>query len=238
MKLHGDPSPNQMRTAAQALSQQLKETIARRESRYQLCLRLFAAELRSYTLFSILSFVILLTFILLQPHLRMVNAALYFCFLGGYSLYTSYRQSFYGMDELIGVCYVNRGRLFLYKCALSSLFQLIAFLLLILMEAFHQRQFQELFLHTVFPLLFIQCATLLFERILRRSTTVLLSYLVLYGSYFVLLFNVPFTAIHTKWLAGFPIYPAFAILLILYVLILVRKGYLIHNNQKKDILII
>ena len=225
-----EADPQQMENAVRFVHDQLQETLSMQETPFLLCRRLFAAELRSYLLLSTLSFIVLLFSVYLLPEQRMRSAALYFCFLGCYTMYLTFRQSVFGMDELVSVCYLNQGRLFLYKCAVSSVLQLGAFAILMIVEAFHQGSFQELFLSTVFPLLLIQCIAFLFERLLRRSITVLLVYLFLYVFYLFLFLNRQILFI---WLTGIPSWLLLPVL-VLYIWIILRRSRQLRHNQKQQ----
>lgn len=91
----------------------------------------------------------------------------------------------------MSICYINQGRLFLYKCAAIALVQLFLFMILFLFEFLAQKNIWPLFFSTLFPFLLIQNLTLLADHWISQKIFVLLTYLVCYLFYLCFLAIAP-----------------------------------------------
>ncbi len=191
MKPWNEPDPQIMQTTAFLAHEQLQTSLQTVDSRLHIIQRLIHIELRFFLLLSTVSFLLLLWLLLFLQQNRMLIIAFYFFFLGCYGVYATYRQSIYGMDELISICYINQGRLFLYKCAAIALVQLCLFMILFLFEAFAQNKIGPLFFSTLFPFLLIQNLTLFADHWISQKIFVLLTYLVCYLFYLFFLTLFP-----------------------------------------------
>lgn len=191
MKQWNDPDPQAIQKTAFLSFEQLQLSLQMVDSRSHIIWRLIHMELRYFLLFSVVSFMLLLWLLVFLQQNHMLIIAFYFFFLGGYGIYTTYRQSIYGMDELISICYINQGRLFLYKCAAIAFVHLFLFLLLFLFETLAQNNIWSLFFSTLFPFLLIQNITLFVDRWISQKIFVLLTYLVFYLFYLFFLIIAP-----------------------------------------------
>ena len=191
MKQWNEPDPEHKKTIAFLAHEQLQTSFHMADSRTHIVWRLIHMELRFFLIFSVISFTFLLWLLISLQQNRMLIIAFYFFFLGCYGIYTTYRQSVYGMDELISTCYINQGRLFLYKCAAVAFIQLSFLLILFIMEITAKNHVRSLFFSTVFPLLLIQSLTLFMDRWISQKIFVILTYLLLYLFYLFLLTTFP-----------------------------------------------
>ncbi len=191
MKPWNEPDPQIMQMTAFLAHEQLQTSLQMTDSRSHIVQRLIHIELRFFLLFSAVSFTLLLWLLVYLQQNRMLIIAFYFFFLGSYGVYATYRQSIYGMDELISICYINQGRLFLYKCAAIALVQLFLFMILFLFEFLAQKNIWPLFFSTLFPFLLIQNLTLFADHWISQKIFVLLTYLVFYLFYLFFLAIVP-----------------------------------------------
>ncbi len=125
------------------------------------------------------------------------------------------------MDELISICYINQGRLFLYKCAAIAFVHLFLFLLLFLFETLAQNNIWSLFFSTLFPFLLIQNITLFADRWISQKIFVLLTYLVFY------LFYLFFLIIAPSFFEQLSIHPIFLITILSILLLFydIRQKY-------------